>query len=66
MGKYDLEYFKSQDDPKNSYLKAIGLDNDGHIVWEKYGCDKRDCNCMGSWSNGETDQIKTYISRPDM
>ena len=62
--KYNLEYFKSKDQPGNSYLESIGLDSLGNIVWWKYGCDKADCNCTGTWSNGNSDEVETNIDRP--
>lgn len=62
--KYDLDYFEAKDEPGNSYLESIGFDSLGNEVWWKYGCDKRNCSCVGSWANGNSNEVETCIDRP--
>jgi hypothetical protein len=62
--KYNLDFFKSQDDLGDSYLELVGLDSIGTEVYWTYGCDKENCNCIGSWSNGNINEVEYFIDRP--
>lgn len=61
---YSLEWFKKQDEPNNSQLDSVGLDELGRPILFKISCMKPDCNCVGSWENGDNSQVHEWIDRP--
>lgn len=44
-------------------LARIGYDENDQIVSLEYYCDDNNCNCAGSWVNGNEDQAVTFKTR---
>ena len=63
--EYDIDYFEAQDESGNSYLKAVGFDENDNEVCQQYGCDKEGCNCIGYWYSGNEKEAVRWIERPN-
>jgi hypothetical protein len=57
--------FIKLDEPGNAICMAIGFDTNNNVVAEKYGCDIKGCSCMGSWINGNQNEVVVWVNRGD-
>jgi hypothetical protein len=51
------------DEAGNKVCLAVGLDSDGYVIAQKMGCDKDNCNCTGSWTEGDEEQVEKWLYR---
>lgn len=64
MTKLQLEdCFQQYDQIGNKVCVAVGLDIQGEVVAQKMGCDKENCNCSGSWTEGDEEDVERWIYR---
>ena len=51
----------ANNDNSNAIIEAFGFDKDGNHVATSYCCNKSNCNCVGSWIVGATDEVALTI-----
>lgn len=51
-----------EDQPGNKLVLAIGYSDEEktHEIATKYQCDKSDCRCIGTWVNGNEDEVISW------
>jgi hypothetical protein len=61
-----LSDFIANDDNGNSFVKSFGFDEDGNHVATTFGCDKENCSCVGSWTDGFAEDVVCTVNRADV